>query len=793
MRLLLRLIRTLLYLALVGVVLGVGAAIALYYYLAPQLPDIASLAEVQLQVPLRVYSQDSKLIAQFGEKRRIPITYAEVPAAMEQAFLASEDDRFYQHPGVDYQGLLRAGFQLLRTGKRTQGGSTITMQVARNFFLSREKTYTRKLNEILLALKIERKLSKQQILELYLNKIYLGQRAYGVGAAAEVYYGVPLNELTLAQVAMIAGLPKAPSKFNPVANPQRALVRRDYVLGRMRDLGFIDAAAYEQAREAPVTARVHAVPAEVDAPYVAEMVRSELVERYGEEAYTRGFQVYTTVDSRLQQAADLALRQALLAYDRRHGWRGAEARLELDTTSASERLGTLVTRGEVGGLKPALVLAVEDKSARLLLADGQTLGLGWEAMKWARAYKDENERGRAPASASDIFQPGDLVRLQLGEKGWQLAQIPDVQGALVALRPRDGAILALVGGFDFYDSKFNRVTQAERQPGSGFKPFLYSAALEKGYTPATLINDAPIVLEDASLEGDWRPQNYSRKFYGPTRLREALYKSRNLVSIRLLRDIGIEYTRDYASRFGFKTDKLPKNLSLALGSATVTPMDMVTAFAVFANDGYRVETHLIERIQDAGDEPVYVADFPRVPVPKDESDTSNPAQRVLSEQNVYIMRSMLRDVVRVGTGRKASSLGRKDLAGKTGTTNDQIDAWFNGFNSQLVATAWVGFDQIRPLGRKEVGGTAALPMWVDFARIALDGVPEQTLEVPEGIVTARIDRKTGLRVADGSGRKGTVMEIFREGSLPGEIGAAVGGASPGSAGGGGSSSQGSLF
>jgi penicillin-binding protein 1A len=765
-------LRWILYLGVFGVLLGVAGVVGVYYYLAPQLPDSASLKEVQLQVPLRVYSRDRKLIGEFGEKRRIPVTYEEVPEVVEQAFLAAEDARFYAHPGVDYQGLMRAGWQLLRTGERTQGGSTITMQVARNFFLTREKTYTRKLNEILLALKIERELSKHEILVLYLNKIYLGQRAYGVGAAAQVYYGTGLSELDLAQVAMIAGMPKAPSKSNPVTNPERALVRRDYVLGRMRELGFIDDGAYRQAKAEPVTARLHAAsPSEVDAPYVAEMVRSEVLERFGEDAYVLGLSVYTTVDSGYQTAAADALRSALLAYDRRHGWRGAEARLELETTSAAERRAWLLTRGKTGNLLPALVLEIGDKSARVMLADDSRLELGWDAMRWARPYINENARGGAPGRASDILAPGDVVRVIKTDEGWALAQVPGVQGAFIALDPRNGAILALVGGFDFYASKFNRVTQAERQPGSGFKPVLYSAALEKGYTPATLINDAPIVLADVSLEGDWRPQNYSRKFYGPTRLREALYKSRNLVSIRLLRDIGVDYARDYAGRFGFDPDSLPRNLSLALGTATVTPRQMAAAFAIFANGGYRVRSHLIDRIEDPHGTALYQQDYPVAPPPGTDPN-ANPVEgasvteRVLSEQNVYLMRTMLRDVVRVGTGRKVSALGRKDLGGKTGTTNDQVDAWFTGFNSQLVATAWVGFDQVRPLGRKEVGGVAALPMWMGFARSALDGVPEQDLVVPEGIVSARIDRRTGLRVADSASREGTMVEVFREELLP---------------------------
>jgi len=779
MRYLLGFFRWTVYLGIFCLLLAVSGALGLYYYLAPQLPDSGNLREVQLQVPLRVYSRDDRLIGEFGEKRRIPVVYDQIPETMEQAFLAAEDDRFYEHPGVDYQGLMRASWQLLRTGERTQGGSTITMQLARNFFLTREKTYTRKLNEILLALKIERELDKREILELYLNKIYLGQRAYGVGAAAQVYYGATLDQLNLAQVAMIAGLPKAPSKSNPITNPERAVTRRNYVLGRMYQLGYIDESTYQRTSAEPVSARLHAAPTEVDAPYVAEMVRSEMVGRFGEDAYVMGLEVRTTLDSKLQVAADDAARNALMAYDRRHGWRGAEGRLELDTTSEVERRAWLTTTGKVGGLAPALVLEVDAKSARVMLADGELVELDWEGMKWARPYRNENARGKSPSKAAEVLAPGDVVRVRQLEENWQLAQVPDVQGAFVALDPRTGGVLALVGGFDFYVSKFNRVTQAERQPGSGFKPILYSAALAKGYTPATLINDAPIVMEDVSLEGDWRPQNYSRKFFGPTRLREALYKSRNLVSIRLLRDIGVDYARDYAERFGFDSEALPRNLSLALGSATVTPEQMVTAFAVFANGGHRVVAHLVDRVEDVNGNEVYRSAYPVAPASGSESDANgsagaNASERVLSEQNAYLMQSMLRDVVRMGTARKANALERSDLAGKTGTTNDQIDAWFTGFNSQLVATAWVGFDQIRPLGKKEVGGVAALPMWIEFAKLALDGVPEQALSQPVGIVTVRIDKRTGLRVGADAPKDGTMVEVFREDLVPQRIGGSQG-------------------
>lgn len=781
--------------------LAVGAAFAAataavlvlavaYFYLAPELPSVDSLRQVQLQVPLRVYSNNGLLMAEYGEKRRSPITYSETPPQVVHAFLAAEDDRFFSHPGVDYQGLIRAAVHLVRTGDKGQGGSTITMQVARNFFLSSEKTYIRKLNEIFLALKIERELSKQEILELYLNKIYLGNRAYGVKAASQVYYGRPLSELTLAQTAMIAGLPKAPSRYNPIANPTRALARRNYVLGRMRELDYINQEDYEQALAEPVSARFHGQMVEVHAPYVAEMARAAMVERYGPEAYTEGYRVFTTVDEQLQQAANQALRAGLLDYDRRHGYRGPERQVELEEYSDTEARDRLLEEiGSVGGLRPALVLSVEDRQAVAYVGDGRQVTLAWEALEWARAHIDENRRGPKPEKAADVLKPGDVIRvMQDGDGNWQLSPVPDVAGALVALDPDNGAIRALVGGFDFYESKFNRVTQAQRQPGSNFKPFVYSAALEFGFTPASLINDAPVVFEDPSLEATWRPENYSGRFYGPTRLREALVHSRNLVSIRLLRAIGIERAIDYITRFGFDPGQLPRNLSLALGSASVTPLQLAAGYATLANGGYRVEPHFIVRIEGDAGNTLYEANPPTVcpdcptaaeaeqskaEEPKDgraaagdQSGKTQPvaAQRVLSAQNVYLMQSMMRDVIRRGTGRRALQLGRGDLAGKTGTTNEQHDAWFSGFNSKLVATAWVGFDQLQPLGRRETGGHAALPVWIDFMKVALKDMPESTMPEPEGLVTVRIDPQTGL-LASGE-TEDAVFETFRSDQVP---------------------------
>ncbi len=801
---LVKLIRALGMLLIVCTLVLVVAAGALYWRLMPELPATEALRDLRLQVPLRVYSQEGALLSEFGEKRRIPVTVDRVPKRMIEAVLASEDENFYRHPGVDWQGLLRAVVHLVRTGEKGPGGSTITMQVARNFFLGREKTYARKLNEILLALKIERELPKDQILELYLNKIFLGHRAYGVGAAAQVYYGKPLAELDLSQTAMIAGLPKAPSRFNPVVNPNRALERRDYVLGRMRELQFISEAEYQAAVEVPVTARVHGQRTDVEAPYVAEMVRAWMEERYGEDAYTAGFKVYTTVRARLQDAANKALRSALIDYDTRHGYRGAEQKGSAPASPA-ELAGMLANVPVVGGLRPAVVLRVAERSAQVYVKEVGALELPWQGLEWARAHISENRLGRAPAKASDVMAPGDLIRvLELPAKKtrvkkkqdvaatietptvWRLAQIPDVEGAFVSLSPADGSILALVGGFEFFRSKFNRVTQAERQPGSSFKPFIYSAAIEYGFNASSIINDAPVVFDDPSLEAAWRPENYSGKFFGPTRLREALYKSRNLVSIRLLRTMGIDYAVEYAQRFGFDPQRLPRNLSLSLGSATLTPLELATGYAVLANGGFRIEPYLIERVERDDRAQVYQA-APLVVCEPCESavqdatrrgDTEAPvriAPRVLSAENVWLMHSLLRDVIRRGTGRGAMVLKRTDLAGKTGTTNDQQDAWFSGFNPHIVATGWVGFDKLAPLGRRETGGRAALPMWIDFMRVALEGTPEEQIKRPEGLVTVRINPRTGKAAAAGDPE--AIFEVFHADRAPNAIAGAKGGTS----------------
>ena len=825
-----RLIGRLLILAIVGALLGVAGLVGLYSYISPQLPAIDSLKEIRLQVPLRVYDRDQRLIAEYGEKRRIPLRREEIPELQTNAFIAAEDDRFYQHPGVDYQGLLRAAWQLALTGKKRQGGSTITMQVARNFFLSREKTYLRKISEIFLALKIEQELSKDEILTLYLNKIYLGHRAYGIGAAAQVYYGQPIEALTLAQMATIAGLPKAPARDNPISNPSRAKERRNYVLRRMHDLGYIDDEQYEAARTAPITATRHALPIEVEAPYVAEMVRKALVERYDEEAYTRGLRVTTTLDGDLQNAANDALRAALAAYDRRHGFRGAEKRLEhIEGMNPAQWDDELRRIPRHGGLLPALVTAAEGQQATLYLGKGESVTIDWEGLAWARPHLSTTRLGPKPKSAEQILAIGDVVRVRRewvkeekkGEDGekqtietevWQLTQLPKVEGALVALNPDNGAVIALAGGFDFHRSKFNRATQAKRQPGSNFKPFIYSAALEHGYTAASLINDAPVVFDDPYLERAWKPENYSGKVYGPTRIREALTRSRNLVSIRLLDGVGIDKALAHAERFGFSRDELPANLSLALGSGELSPLQVVSGYAVLANGGFKVEPHHILRIEDRSsgevifeaDPLVVCPDCPTVEASPDaptetegevEAETApaaveggdtaatmttdatpdtapsgpRPAPRMVDERNIYVTTSMLRDVIRRGTGRRALKLGRKDLAGKTGTTNDQRDTWFSGYNHAVVATAWVGFDSMEKLGSRETGGRAALPMWIDFMRVALDGVDEKPLTTPPGLVTLRIDPKSGKAV--GSDFEGAIFETFPQNNLPQKLAA----------------------
>jgi penicillin-binding protein 1A len=723
--------------------LAAGGMIAAYIVLAPGLPSVESVRNVELQVPLRVYTAEGELIDEFGEVRRTPVGLGAIPTSMVEAFIAAEDQRFYQHPGVDYEGIARAVWYLVRTGEKGPGGSTITMQLARNLFLSSEQTYLRKLREIFLALRIEQELDKRKILELYLNKIYLGQRAYGVAAAAEAYYGRPLAELTLPEQAMIAGLPKAPSASNPLADPDEALSRRAYVLGRMLATGVIDQDRYDMAMAAPITADRHRRQSRVDAPYVAEMARARVVERFGRTAaYTEGYSVYTTVAADRQAEARRALRSGLHAYDERHGYRGPLAQLEpaLIDGPREALLDRLSGFPRPGALRVGVVTGVDDEGATLLTAADERIALPEAGMQWARPQL--------------VLSVGDVVHARETDDGWRLAQPPEPQSGLVALDPDTGGIRALVGGYDFSFSKFNRVTQAARQPGSAFKPLIYSAALANGLTPATLINDAPVVFTDAALEDVWRPENYSGRVFGPTRLREALTRSRNLVSIRVLRQIGISPTLAHLERFGLPRGRLPRNLSLALGAAEVTPLELARAYAVFANGGYAVEPHVIERIVDNDGETVHEA-------PKTESAER---RRAISAGNAWLMRSMLRNVVEEGTARRARELGRSDIAGKTGTTNDQNDAWFSGFNADLVATVWVGFDERQSLGRYETGGRAALPIWMDFMGEALAGRPASEWSRPNGLVTVKIDPETGERVSGDA--PDAIYETFRTENLP---------------------------
>ncbi len=771
------------------VVFIIGIITAIFFIIS-NLPDIDVLRDVRMQIPLRVYSQDGALIAEFGEKRRAPVLIDEVPEQLVQAFIAAEDDRFFIHPGVDWQGLVRAAISLIRTGEKKQGGSTITMQVARNFFLSREKSYMRKLNEIFLSFKIESELTKNEILELYLNKIYLGQRAYGVGAAAQVYYGADISDLNLAQYAMLAGLPKAPSRTNPVTDPELAVKRRAYVLRRMLELDYIDQVHFQAADSAPASASLHSPGIDLEAPYVAEMVRKHMVEEYGDSAYRAGYKVTTTVRNTLQLAANRALSMALLQYDERHGYRGPERNFELDPNDDGDARDQLLdSYSAIGGLLPALITEVNSFSASAWLSGIGLIEIKWNGMSWARRYINENRRGPAPRNAGDIVKVGDIVRVREGRRAeWRLTQIPIIEGGLVSLDPHNGATLALVGGFDFYRSKFNRITQAERQPGSSFKPFIYSAALEHGFTPASIINDAPIVYDDPSIEDKWRPENYSGRTFGPTRLREALRRSRNLVSIRLLHTVGVRSALRHVAKFGFDIDELPKNLSLALGSGAITPWQLASSYTVFANGGYRVEPFFIKQIETySGDllfqaNPVTVcpdcpdngADETDVTTPGtvEETETAdaipvrkNIAERVVNPQNIWIMNELTRDVIRRGTGARAyRELKRDDLSGKTGTTNEQRDAWFAGFNPSVVAVTWVGFDDFKPMGQGEVGGRTALSIWIEYMRTALAGIPVKPAARPADIVNIRINKETGCPVnTDDSNAE---FEVFMADRLP---------------------------
>jgi len=762
---------------------GIFLMASFYLYLTPTLPNANELKTTQLQTPLRIYSQDKKRIAEFGEKRRTPINIEEVPTKFIDAFIAAEDNRFFEHFGIDVKGLTRAVVQLITTGRKKTGGSTITMQVAKNFFLSKEKTFIRKFNEIFLALQIEQTLSKNEILELYLNKIYLGNRAYGIHSAAQVYYGRSIDELSLGQTAMIAGLPKAPSRYNPIINPARAMIRRNWILDRMLDLEKISFEQHQMASNEPITASYHGGKSELYAPYVAEMARRDIIKRYGSDAYISGMRVYLTVDSALQKAASKAMKKGLESYDARHGYRGPISTVpNFNLLNRDQLLAEIKQLKTPRGHHAVVVMEIDNEAgiAKALVKDGSLIELTLEQAAWAKPFKTINKTGKSPKSLSSIFQVGDIIEVTKstnpkGNVTWKLSQTPEAQGALVSISPKNGDIKALVGGYDFSISHYNRATQANRQPGSNFKAFIYLAAIENGATASTLINDAPIVFEDSNLETAWRPANSSGKFFGPTRIRKALYKSRNLVSIRLLNKTGVKKTLKTVQKFGFDMNKLPKNLSLALGSAALPPIDIASGYAMIANGGYKIETNLISYIEDSSGNIIYQNNPPSVcqNCPEALNTSEEPssthlkpvqAERIADERSIFILHSMLKDVITKGTGRRALKLKRPDLAGKTGTTNDQVDAWFSGFNTEIATSVWVGFDKPTSLGRREYGAKAALPIWSDFMKEALKEIPPSHMSQPEGLVTVRIDKTTGQLAKHGA--ENAMFEIYREEFAP---------------------------
>jgi penicillin-binding protein 1A len=779
---------------IVGLLLaGVFALACTYVYLAPSLPTAEGMHKVELQVPLRVYTSSGGLISQIGEQRRIPVTYDEIPEIVRHAVLAAEDDRFFEHHGVDWIGVARATVMNVASADLGQGGSTITQQAARNMFLSLDKTLRRKLSEVFVTYRMEKDFTKEQILATYLNVIFFGQRSYGIAAAAETFYGKSLNDLSVAQAATLAGIIQLPSRYNPVTNPKAAEVRRTYVLRRMTALGYIDEATRQKAAAEPIASRGFAPLYDVEAPYVAELVRQDVVTRFGAAAVNSGYKVFTTLDSRLQTAANRALRVGLIEYDRRHGYRGPMATVKLPPApSAADLDQALADHSAISMLQPAVVTKVEDTSAEVYIRGIGRAQVNWVGMSWARKLTKSGGLMANPRKAADVLNVGDVVYVVTDRRGYaQLAQLPAAQGALVAMDPDDGAIVSLVGGFDYYSNKFNRVTQAQRQPGSGFKPFLYSAALEEGFTPASVILDMPIVLENAGEEENWRPENSSGEFGGPMRMREALVYSHNLVSIRILQTIGLDAAIEHATKFGFDRDSFPHNLTMALGTQTASPLQMATGFSVFANGGFKISPYYISRIEDSSGKVVFEnkpllacleCEPPaQVPVARQVTDATEPAAtepvfvqrihevdapapllqmarlqgglgylpadrlapRVISIQNAWLMTNIMKDVVTRGTARRARALGRDDLAGKTGTTNDWRDAWFNGYNRQLVASVWTGFDGQGTLGRGEEGAAVAVPVWMHFMREALRGVPSRNLERPGGLIDLKVNRYTG--------------------------------------------------
>ncbi|MBL0609352.1 MULTISPECIES: penicillin-binding protein 1A [Aeromonas] len=776
---------------MLGAVLGVASLIGIYFYIKPQLPDVTALRDVKLATPMRVYSRDGELIAQYGEIRRIPLRLDEIPKPMIDAVLATEDARFYEHPGIDPIGILRAATVWAVSGQARQGASTITQQVARNFFLSNEKTLIRKIKEVFLAWRIEQNLSKDEILELYLNKIPLGYRAFGVGAAAQVYFGKEVKDLGLDEIAIIAGLPKAPSMLNPIRSPERAFARRNVVLGRMLETGKITQAQFDEASKMPIKARYHGAEVTLHAPYLGEMVRQKMVEQFGEDAYTMGLHVYTTVSAERQRAARQALLDGVFAYDMRHGYRGPSEQLWKagePSWDYEQIVAHLAKQPTYDPLMAAVVTKLDDRNATLVLKNGKEATLGWNGIKWARAFITDDRQGYAPKSARDVLKVG--ARIWVREQGEELllAQIPDVNAALVAMNPKNGALEALVGGFSFELSKFNRVDQARRQIGSNIKPFLYATALEHGYTLASLINDAPINQWDPSKGPMWQPKNSPAVYDGPTPLRLGLAKSKNVMSVRLMRAIGLDTYIDGLTRFGFPRDFISPHEALALGAAEFTPLEVVRGYSVLANGGFLVTPYFIDKVTDSQENTLYQAN-PAIActtceqqsdpqqqtvqtAPATEgaapSATAAIAPHTISAQSSFLITDTLSTAIWGGNGwrgtgwRAARDLKRHDISGKTGTTNESRDAWFSGYTPDIVATSWIGFDNHqRGLGRAEFGGGAAQPIWIDFMKVALKNIPEHKMPVPEGIMTVKIDSETGL-LATGGGTD----EYFKEGTEP---------------------------
>lgn len=713
----------------------IGIAAALIY---PTLPSLEALTDYQPKLPLRVYSEDGYLISEFGEERRAYIKIENVPQNMKNAVIAIEDRRFYQHHGVDTKGVLRAVVNNL-TGGAKEGASTITMQVARNFFLSSDRNYTRKINEALLAIKIEHSLNKDKILELYINQIYLGQRAYGFAAASQVYYGKPLSKLNLAETALLAGLPKAPSGYNPFVNPKRALSRQKEVLHDMFRFGFIDQDTYQAALKQPLRFKASKQSRDLAADYVAEIVRESLYAKYQDDIYSSGLNVYTTIRKANQEAANAAIRDGILEYDLRHGYRGPEKLIEITALPESDKGDALEAIlddiDESNGFIPAIITNISPKSVHVYIKNGDEADITGKDL--ALVEKTLNEKD----PAKNLLKVGALIRVLKTNNNWRIVQLPKVEAALVALDPENGAVRALVGGFDFNHTKFNHATQARRQPGSSFKPFIYSAALEKGYTPASIVEDGPLNFSAGETGSkEWSPQNYENEFEGPIRLRQALAKSINTIAIRVLQAIGAEYAQDYITRFGFSAKDHPAYLTMALGAGSTTPWQLANAYAVFANGGYLIKPNLITKIIDHNGKVISTNKFSRAGVD---------APRVIDARNAFIMNSMMQSVIRNGTAARALELGRSDLAGKTGTTNDHFDAWFAGYSPKQVAVAWIGFDKPQTLGRSETGAAAALPIWIKYMATALRSVPETYLAMPEGVMAINIDPTTGIRDENG--------------------------------------------